>query len=485
MSMKSNPPGLGRRALIRASAGLGVAAMLPAFGPIRPARGAQAIRLSAAPGRAQLAGPGYQATEVWCYDGQVPGPILRFRQGERARIVVDNRLPLPTTVHWHGLRVPNAMDGVPDVTQAPIPPGGAFVYEFDLEDAGTFWYHPHVQSMEQVGRGLSGAFIVDEEAPPPVDRDLVWVLADWRLTREAAIQADFGNPMDMSHAGRLGNTVTLNGGVPGTIGVRAGERLRLRLINAANARIFALAFQGQSPVVIARDGQPIDAHAPEGGRVVLGPGQRADVIVDVAGASGQSFPVVDSFFPRQSYKLVDLVCTAAPPLGPQAPPGPPPRLAANPLPEPELGAAERHAITFGGGMMDPNLARAGGMAAMMERMRSGAFWTVNGVAHADHGQPGAPKHPLLLTLRQGRSCILELANETAWHHPIHLHGTAFRVLTRAGAKLARPEWADTILMAPGERVEIAFLAELAGDWMLHCHILEHQESGMMGIVRIV
>ncbi len=129
------------------------------------------------------------------------------------RVAFENALPDPTTVHFHGIRLPNAMDGVPHLTQPPIEPGASFVYEFDLPDAGTYWYHPHLGSPEQVGRGLSGALIVDEVEPPAVDRDLVWVLSDWRLDREARIVANFDNFMDASHGGRIGNTVTVNGEV--------------------------------------------------------------------------------------------------------------------------------------------------------------------------------------------------------------------------------------------------------------------------------
>ena len=124
--------------------------------------------------------------------------------------------------------------------------GGRFLYEFDLPDAGTFWYHPHLGSPEQVARGLYGALIVEEREPPTVDRDLVWVLSDWRLDREARIVENFGNPMDASHAGRIGNTVTVNGAIRDSFAVRAGERIRLRLINASNARIYGLEFEGTS-----------------------------------------------------------------------------------------------------------------------------------------------------------------------------------------------------------------------------------------------
>ena len=148
---------------------------------------ARKLRVSAA--QQKLVGPEHPATEVWTYGGAVPGPELRFKQGERLKLEVENALGVDTTVHWHGIRLPHAMDGVPGLTQAPIRArGGKFVYEFDLPDAGTYWYHPHLGEGEQLGRGLFGALVVEEREPPPVDRELVWMLSDWRLDREARIR---------------------------------------------------------------------------------------------------------------------------------------------------------------------------------------------------------------------------------------------------------------------------------------------------------
>jgi len=277
--MTSHPiPALSRRDFVGATAASAAGLLLPALN-VRPARAenAREFRLHAAPGRARLVPEPWGESDVWCYGGAVPGPEIRVRQGARLRIAVENALAEETTVHWHGLRVPNAMDGVPHLTQAPIAPGETFLYEFDAVDAGTFWYHPHQRSFEQAGRGLYGALIVEEANPPRVDRELVWVLDDWRLTQDAAIAGDFGGFHDMSHAGRLGNTVTINGRVPDAVLVRTGERIRLRLINAANARIFALDFGTLAPQVIALDGQPVTPHAAPGGRVVLGPAMRADL----------------------------------------------------------------------------------------------------------------------------------------------------------------------------------------------------------------
>ena len=263
----------------------------------------QRLHLTAA--RQSLVGAAHPATAVWTYNGSVPGPALRVKQGERMRIEVENGLDVDSTVHWHGIRLPNAMDGVPGLTQAPIAAkGGKFVYEFDLPDAGTYWYHPHPGDGEQVARGLYGALIVEEDDAPVVDRDLVWLLSDWRLDREARIRPDFGNAMDASHAGRIGNTVTLNGAIPESVGVRAGERLRLRLINASNARIYGLNFEGHQPWIIALDGQPVAPHWFE--RVVLGPGMRADVILDCTAAPASSHRVIDDFYRGRAYELVKI-----------------------------------------------------------------------------------------------------------------------------------------------------------------------------------
>jgi FtsP/CotA-like multicopper oxidase with cupredoxin domain len=303
---------------------------------------------------------------VWSYNGAVPGPEIRLRQGEHAQIAVENRLDEETTIHWHGLRVPNAMDGVPHLTQRPIAPGETFLYAFDVPDAGTHWYHPHQRSFEQVGRGLYGPLIVEEREPPQVDRDVTWVLDDWRLLPDAQISDDFGGFMDASHNGRVGNTVTINGRIPQTFAVRAGERVRLRLINAANARIFGLEFQGHQPTVIALDGQPVEPHEPDGGRVVLGPAMRADLVVDMGGEPGERFALTDTFYRGLEYRLLDLVYEDAPPLR-EHPLGAPMRLAANTMPEPDLVAAERHEVAFGGGMMATMDGRRTDMRAMMQR----------------------------------------------------------------------------------------------------------------------
>ncbi|MEQ8395939.1 multicopper oxidase family protein [Thalassobaculum sp.] len=464
-----------RRFLVGSAAVLaGAGAAFPSVGRAEP----REFRLRAGPARVRLVPAPYPDTTVWSFNGTVPGPEIRVRQGERVRVLVENALAEETTVHWHGLRVANAMDGVPHLTQRPIAPGETFAYEFEALDAGTFWYHPHQRGFEQVDRGLYGPLIVEEAEPVAVDRDVTWVLDDWRLRNDASISGDFENMHDSAMAGRIGNTVTINGGVPDRFAVRAGERIRLRLINAANARIFALEFEGHQPRIVALDGQPVVPHAPSGGRVVLGPAMRADLVIDMTGAPGARFRVIDGFYRGREYRLHDMVYADTPLR--EAPLETMIELPANPLAEPDVADAQRHVVSFGGGMMGGMM--GGGMGGMMRRMmpgmQHGGIWNINGVSATGHVMDP------MLTLAHGRSYLLAMTNDTAFHHPIHLHGHSFRVLGRNGVPTRYREWQDTVLMDPRERVDIAFVADNPGDWMFHCHILEHQAAGMMGVIRV-
>lgn len=467
---------LNRRQFIAISGSL----MLPACAT--PPTATQERVLRAGVTRQQLVPAEYPQTDVWAYNGSVPGPLLRAKQGERLRVVLANTLPQASTVHWHGIRLPNAMDGVPHLTQQPVEPGAEFVYEFTLPDAGTYWYHPHERSHEQVARGLYGALIVDEPQPPEVDRDETWVLSDWRLDKTATEVGDFdSNRFDLTHGGRIGNTVTVNGRftpIGGEFPVRGGERIRLRLINAATARIFRLRFDGHMPQVIALDGHPVTPHA-MGGGVTLGPGMRTDLMIDCMGKPGERFVVADTFYPRE-LRVMELVYRDESPLR-RNPLTAPLALPPNPLSEPDVAQAQRHDIRFEGGAKGALRAaefegrRLGIQALVREH---GIAWTINGVARREHA------HQPLLVLKRGSHHVLALHNDTAWYHPVHIHGIAFRIVSRNGKPAPLREWADTALLAPRERVEIAFVADNPGDWMLHCHVLAHQHGGMMASIRI-
>jgi FtsP/CotA-like multicopper oxidase with cupredoxin domain len=214
---------------------------------------------------------------------------------------------------------------------------------------------------------------------------------------------------------------------------------------------------------------------------VLGPAMRADLILDMTGKPGERFTVTDTFYRGLEYRFVDLVYGAERlrdrPL--ETPIG----LPANTMPEPDMNGAERHEVTFNGGMMGGMMMGGGrggmgGMMGMMGMMGGDKIWSINGVSLTGHAMPP------FLNLARGRSYVLALNNETAWHHPMHLHGHSFRVMSRNGRPTRYREWQDTVLVSPRERVEIAFVADNPGDWMFHCHVLEHQAGGLMGVIRV-
>ncbi len=468
---------IGRRAVLHSGLAATFGAMLPLR--VRQSHAEDQLFLRPRPGTANFFGSGGPQTAVWGYNDSVPGPEIRVRQGDRLSVVVENDLPQETTVHWHGLRIPHAMDGVPHLTQPPIQPGQQFRYAFQAPDAGTFWYHPHVRSSEQQGRGLYGVLIVEESTPPPVDRDVTWVIDDWRLTEDAAISETFDHPRDLSHDGRLGNVATLNGQDSETFAVRAGERLRLRIVNTANARIFALRFEGHSPLVIALDGQPTAPHAPPENRLVVPPAGRVDVILDMEGEPGGRYAVMDGFYPQRSYQYLELVYDPAEPLR-ESPLDAAAALAPNPIPEPKLAEAQRHEVVLAGGAM-------GGMRSAILDGRSldirdlaqrGKVWAMNGMVA--HGQVMEP----LFVFQQGRTQVLSIRNDTAFPHPMHLHGHSFRWLSRNGRPVPGTPWLDTVLLEAEDRVEVAFVADNPGDWLFHCHVLEHMQAGMSAVVRV-
>ncbi|WP_170134853.1 multicopper oxidase family protein [Acuticoccus kandeliae] len=413
--------------------------------------------------------------ETWSYNGTVPGPLLRYSVGDRLEVEFENRLDEPTAVHWHGLRPPNAMDGAAQLTQAPVEPGRAMTYSFDLNDAGTYWYHTHFRGWNQQDRGLYGIIIVDEADPPKVDRDVLLVLDDWVLTPDGRLDTDFGSLHEWAHAGRLGSVATINNAVDAAIPLTAGERVRLRLANVANAQIFALIFSGHDPVVIAEDGNPVAPRALGDEPLMIGPGQRVDLIVDAVGAPGSSHAI-------GAYTLTDEIRLgrfiygassggsglAGTPVAP---------LPANARPVLDRANARRIPLAMEGGAMGRmrGAMMGGRMMGMQDLVTNGRVWAFNGVA----GDMDVP----LARLRRGETVVIDMVNDTAFPHAMHLHGMHFREIERNGTPVDGP-WRDTALMASDDRLSIAFVAEAEGRWMLHCHMIEHQAGGMMTFVEI-
>ncbi len=421
------------------------------------------------PGAVQLAPPEYEPTPIWGYEGGVPGPLLRIRQGEVLARRFVNLLNEPSTVHWHGIRIDNAMDGVPGLTQEAVVPARSFDYEFAVPDAGTYWYHSHERSWEQVARGLYGALIVEEKSPPEVDRDEVLLLDDWRLNNDASIQESFGALHDWAHAGRIGNWVTVNGEGFYQRPVQHNERLRLRLVNAATARVFEVGLAGMSGWMVAIDGQPLDGPIPAG-QIRLAPAQRVDLIADVLPdtESGSLLSVE-----RDRIEIVaEFPVSGSRRRTPLAPPRP---LPPNPLPDPLESTPNSTATLLleGGAMGNLSEARLNGkfidVRALVEE---GFVWAMNGIADM-------PEEPLL-SASVGEIVRIRLVNDTSWPHGMHLHGHHFR---RVDGVEPGP-FRDTILLDPLESAEIAFVADNPGSWLLHCHMLGHSVSGMKTWIRV-
>ncbi|MGF1553018.1 MAG: multicopper oxidase family protein [Paracoccaceae bacterium] len=462
-----------RRTLL---AGAASAALLPAARAFAqdPASGgsaAPAERLVAGPTSVRLVPEGHPETAVWAYDGAVPGPVIRIRRGERLRRELVNRLDQPTTVHWHGIRLPNAMDGVPGISQPPVAPGGRFLYDFVAPDPGTYWYHPHVRSWEQVARGLAGARIVEEDEAPSVDRDEVLVLDDWRLTETAAIAEGFESLHDRAHAGRIGNWITVNGEGEPRLPVRPHERLRLRLINAATARVFRLGVQGLAGRIAALDGHALAGPATFE-TLTLAPAQRADLIVDVTAEAGGEALLV-SFERDGGFALVSLSVEGEARRVPLAAPAPLEPGTVPPLGD--LAAARRARLVMEGGAMGGLASARLGDETLTLRDLAG-----RGRAWAFNGRADPPETPLL-EAGLGETVRIALVNRSRWAHAMHLHGHHFREI---GADDAIGPLRDTLLIAPNAETEIAFVADNPGDWLLHCHMLAHAASGMSTWLRV-
>jgi FtsP/CotA-like multicopper oxidase with cupredoxin domain len=398
--------------------------------------------------------------------------VLRAKQGEEIFVRFRNSLPEPSSVHWHGIRILNAMDGAVPLTQRPVLPGESFDYRFVCPDAGTFWYHPHVHEFQQLARGLAGALIVEERQPIRVDQDLVLLIKDYKVEVDGSLTENFGTLFDKAHAGRIGNIITVNGESEASFPVKRGERVRARLINASNSRILKLNIPRASPKIVAIDGQPIPPRELYAGGVDVPPGGRIDLVVDMLQAPGAKLELVE--VTRDPVRIAVFAFHPSDTARPE-PLASPIVLAANPVAEPTAGPEALHVplLMTGGAMSQIRGAMVHGQHVPMQEMiaKHGLVWAFNGVADMGHAEP-------LFRVARGRSVIIAIDNDTRWPHAMHTHGHHFRVLKRSKREIDPYFW-DTLLMEPGEKVDIAFVADNPGKWMIHCHMIEHMLSGMM------
>jgi FtsP/CotA-like multicopper oxidase with cupredoxin domain len=392
-------------------------------------------------------GVGYLPLDGWSYNGVTPGPIIEARQGETLVVRLTNRLDEPTTIHWHGLRLPAPMDGTQSV-QPTIAPGEMFEYRFALPDAGTFWYHPHTNETVQLERGLYGVLVVRGADEPVVDRDRVLVFDDVRLNSRGEIAKPGG--LIERHNGRRGKVRLLNGRVNPMLEMAAGQVERWRLVNVSSARYINFSLSGAPFQIIGSDGGLIESPV-EAREVQIPPADRIEIVVGPF-AEGQLLEMQslhsDGFTSRRAatYATVSV--------------GPARASVANipsqlrtitPL-APADTPAMREVTLFG----SPSLTR-------------GWDFTVNGETH-HHGGP----------VRVGELQVWDIVNKTPMDHPFHLHGFFFQVLTINGKAPQYRSWEDTVHVPPLGRVKIVWLPDdRPGSWMAHCHILEHHDAGMM------
>ncbi|HEY5567068.1 MAG TPA: multicopper oxidase domain-containing protein, partial [Gammaproteobacteria bacterium] len=225
-------------------------------------------------------------TPAWTYNGSLPGPLIRAKLGDKIIVRFKNSLPEATSIHWHGMRLPNHMDGVPGLTQKPIAPGGEFVYEFEARDAGTYWYHPHIDSAAQVGRGLYGSLVVEDPADSEAFGDeLVLVLSDLSIDESGQFLAEDAGGEFGDLFGREGRVLLVNGKVLPRLKVRQGKQQRWRVINAARARYYSIQLREHTLTKIGGD-NGLAARSMQTNRIVLVPGERADIVFTPSDAPG-------------------------------------------------------------------------------------------------------------------------------------------------------------------------------------------------------
>ena len=389
-----------------------------------------------------------RATRAWGYNAQVPGPVIEARVGDVLEIHLVNSLSEPTTMHWHGLRVPAAMDGT-DMAQHPIPPDGSFTYRFLLPDAGTFWYHPHSNETIQLEHGLYGALIVRGDDEPLVDGERVLILDDVTLNADGQIAAPAGWRERIE--GREGDTLLVNGRSGPEIMLPAGHVERWRVVNASSARYVRLSLDGRTFRILGTGGGLVEAPVSVT-EVLLTPGDRVDVAVGPF-AEGDVLPVESLPYDRGlGLKPTEPFATLR--VGVEAPS------------RAHVHERLRDIPAIADGSVRPTRVVRFGERTHTER---GLDFLINDEVH-HRAEP----------VTVGSLQVWDVVNETTLDHPFHLHGFFFQVIERDDRSPAFRSWQDTVNVPAGARVRIAWIPDdRPGEWMYHCHILEHHEAGMM------
>ena len=396
-----------------------------------------------------------RATRAWGYNGQVPGPVLEARVGDVLEVRLKNSLPEPTMIHWHGLRLLPPMDGTENV-QRPVAPGESFTYRFVLPDAGIFWYHPHLNETVQLEMGLYGALIVRGADEPELDAERVLVLDDVTLDEEGQIGPPGG--WKERHDGRQGAVRLINGRQEPDFTLAAGQVERWRIVNASSARYIPLSLGGRPFHILGTDGGLISAPV-QATEVLLTPADRVDLAVGPF-EEGETILVEALRHNRGTFSRQKPEPLATLHVGPAAPS------------RAELPAGLRQIEPLVTGPVQPTREVRLGFKVRVTR---GIDFTINRESH-HRDEP----------VRVGELQIWDILNKIPVDHPFHLHGFFFQVLEINGERPAFLSWEDTVNVPRRGRVRIAWMPDdRPGEWMYHCHILEHHGSGMMGHFEVV
>jgi FtsP/CotA-like multicopper oxidase with cupredoxin domain len=384
----------------------------------------------------------------------VPGPLIIADVGDTLIVHFTNRLAdRTTTIHWHGLRLPAAMDGNPMLSGA-VYPDDSFTYTFTARDAGLFWYHPHVDTDEQLELGLYGPLLVRAPDEPTVDAERVLVLDDVDLDDAGRLRLA-ADAEDVA-LGRHGDVILVNGMERPGIEVAAGTTERWRIVNAANGRYFALELAGHEFVVVGGDGGPSPAaHTTD--VLLIAPGERFDVLLTIAAEAGTRAWLRSAPVDRGHARL------------------------------PDFDILE---LRIGPAFADPVAIEPGRFTRPIEPLPIAPDTPVRTFRLGeDLDHPTGPRFSINdelwpfntpITAAPGDLEIWSLENEGDGDHPFHLHGVFFQVLDRDGVPEPRLAWKDTVRIGPHETLRLAVRHETPGMWMYHCQIPEHAEGGMMG-----
>ncbi|MGL5136336.1 MAG: multicopper oxidase family protein [Beijerinckiaceae bacterium] len=430
--------------------------------------------LVAAPTERQIRPEPAARTKAWSYNGETPGPVIRIKRNQPATIRLENRLPQPTSLHFHGLRHANAFDGVAGLTQPAVEPGKSFDYKILAKDAGVSLYHPLVvgRTAEQVGRGLSGLLIVEEESWDTVDGDIAVVLDDWKLNAEHQLEESFLVQGDSARLGRLGNVLTVNGKPgPETFVFRPRARVRLRIAGAMNARVLPMRFEKMArATVLAIDGQPCDPFDPLRRQVIVAPGSRYDMVLELPETAGAETLVLVGL--GDGLPVVRFTTDGEPlPARPQLNPLPP-----NPDTPAgiRLQEARRAEFSIAGGWDPKRPEGIGAPADVIARALPdpAKVWNLN------HGFPSGLGGKPLFSVKRGQVVVVALTNRGAWPQVITVHGHVFRVL-HAFDDGWEPFFLDTVVVPENRTVRIALVADNPGKWLIRSAILEHMEAGVL------